>query len=308
MSPTPSGQAPLPTFLIIGAERGATRWLRSNLDRHPEVFAPPITPDWFTDVEAMRSRGRRWYQQQFDAWAGEPVLGEASVSYMKRVSRAGPGGAAHPSQRARGAAGGHPPAPGRSPGVGGAPVREARLPAGRRRHRRPRAAPRSDRRPPRPHRGRPLRHLPLPVRPALRRAAHGGRPRRRPRPARQGLRVGAAPHRRLTRVHAPGPRPGPLQRPGHRHRPRAHRRAASDPAHGVPARHRGARGDARARPVLVGPGIAAVRAPGGRHQGAHRHPDGRSAARARRGRAGRGRPAGVDDAGDVQQQTPAASS
>ncbi len=81
MSPA-SGGVPLPTFLIIGAERGATRWLRSNLDRHPEVFAPPVDLAWFSDVEAMRARGGRWYQSQFDAWDGEPVLGESSGSYL----------------------------------------------------------------------------------------------------------------------------------------------------------------------------------------------------------------------------------
>jgi len=81
MSPA-SGGIPLPSFLIIGAERCATRWLRSNLDLHPEIYAPPVDLAWFSDVAAMRARGGRWYQSQFDAWDGEPVLGESSGSYL----------------------------------------------------------------------------------------------------------------------------------------------------------------------------------------------------------------------------------
>jgi hypothetical protein len=82
-----SGQPPPPTFLIVGAERCATRWLRSNLDRHPEILAPPGDVGWFSDLEAMQTRGRRWYQAQFDSWNGEPVLGEASVGYLKPGNR-----------------------------------------------------------------------------------------------------------------------------------------------------------------------------------------------------------------------------
>ena len=86
MSPSSAGQAPLPSFLVIGAERSATRWLRFNLDRHPEVFSPPVEINWFSDAEMMRARGRRWYQSQFDAWEGEPVLGESSARYLKLAS------------------------------------------------------------------------------------------------------------------------------------------------------------------------------------------------------------------------------
>ncbi len=82
-----SGQPPPPTFLIVGAERSATRWLRFNLDRHPEILAPPVDIGFFSDLAAMQARGRRWYQGQFDSWNGEPVLGEASVGYLKPGNR-----------------------------------------------------------------------------------------------------------------------------------------------------------------------------------------------------------------------------
>ena len=101
VSMTPSQQAPLPTFLIIGAERSATRWLRFNLDRHPEVFAPPVELNWFSDAEGMRTRGRRWYQLQFDAWGGEPVLGEASPSLPQAGQPSRPGRRTHPAQHPR---------------------------------------------------------------------------------------------------------------------------------------------------------------------------------------------------------------
>jgi hypothetical protein len=87
MAPADHDAAPLPSFLIIGAERSATRWLRFNLDRHPQVFAPPIELNWFNDVDTMRARGSRWYQLQFDTWRDEPVLGESSPAYLKRISR-----------------------------------------------------------------------------------------------------------------------------------------------------------------------------------------------------------------------------
>ena len=43
--------APHPTFVIIGAKRAATRWLRFNLDRHPDICAPPLHLDYFSDPD-----------------------------------------------------------------------------------------------------------------------------------------------------------------------------------------------------------------------------------------------------------------
>jgi hypothetical protein len=73
--------APFPTFLIVGMRHNATRWLRFNLDAHPEVFAPPIHPWFFTDPERMSRLGLRWYRDQFLDWDGEPFHGECSPSY-----------------------------------------------------------------------------------------------------------------------------------------------------------------------------------------------------------------------------------
>lgn len=74
--------APHPTFVIIGAERAATRWLRFHLDQHPDICAPPLHLDYFGDPERMATLGFRWYRRQFTTFKGEPFVGEASPSYM----------------------------------------------------------------------------------------------------------------------------------------------------------------------------------------------------------------------------------
>ena len=73
---------PLPTFLIIGAQKSATRWLRSNLGRHPHVYAAPHEVEFFNNGERFGSRGADWYRGQFAGWAGEHVVGEATPGYM----------------------------------------------------------------------------------------------------------------------------------------------------------------------------------------------------------------------------------
>jgi hypothetical protein len=78
-----AGPAPLPTFLIIGAQKSGTRWLRMNLGRHPDVYA--VSEElWFFNNVADRydRRGEKWYRRQFEGWSGEPVIGEATPGYM----------------------------------------------------------------------------------------------------------------------------------------------------------------------------------------------------------------------------------
>jgi hypothetical protein len=73
---------PFPSFFLIGAERAGVRWLRFNLDRHPDICAPPLDLQYFAMPDLMRDRGSRWYRQHFDSWRGEPFLGEACSSYL----------------------------------------------------------------------------------------------------------------------------------------------------------------------------------------------------------------------------------
>jgi len=77
-----SRELPLPTFLVIGAQKCATRWLRFNLGLHPEVFAAPTELSFFNNGPRIKNFGVAWYREQFEGWAGEPVVGEATPGYM----------------------------------------------------------------------------------------------------------------------------------------------------------------------------------------------------------------------------------
>ncbi len=75
--------APLPTFLIIGAQKSATRWLRVNLGAHPDVFTADDELWFFNDVEGRFSYlGTEWYRAQFAGWDGETFVGESTPGYM----------------------------------------------------------------------------------------------------------------------------------------------------------------------------------------------------------------------------------
>jgi hypothetical protein len=71
---------PLPGFIIIGAQKGATRWFRLNLGRHPEIYAPEKELSFFNS-KAYR-RGLDHYRGLFEDWQGEPLVGEATPGYM----------------------------------------------------------------------------------------------------------------------------------------------------------------------------------------------------------------------------------
>jgi hypothetical protein len=73
---------PLPTFLIIGAQKSATRWLRINLGAHPDVFTVPHEVMYFNNRRRCRKLGTEWYRAQFAGWEGQPAVGEATPSYM----------------------------------------------------------------------------------------------------------------------------------------------------------------------------------------------------------------------------------
>ena len=73
---------PLPTFLIIGAQKSATRWLRLNLGLHPDVFAARAEIEFFNNGNVYRDQGPAWYREQFEGWNGEAIVGEATPGYM----------------------------------------------------------------------------------------------------------------------------------------------------------------------------------------------------------------------------------
>jgi hypothetical protein len=73
---------PLPDFLIIGAQKSATRWLRVNLGLHPEVFTADAELSFFDRPGKIDALGLDWYRHQFDGWSGERLVGEATPGYM----------------------------------------------------------------------------------------------------------------------------------------------------------------------------------------------------------------------------------
>jgi hypothetical protein len=91
MTPGSSSADPrlvLPNFLIIGMQRSGTRWLRTNLDQHPDVFMPSFELSYFTKAKRQNRPGRKWYSGQFEAWDGEPFIGECSPAYLMPSSSA----------------------------------------------------------------------------------------------------------------------------------------------------------------------------------------------------------------------------
>jgi hypothetical protein len=75
-------ELPLPTFLIIGAQKSATRWLRLNLGLHPAIFTADREIEFFNSAEHYERQGTSWYRQQFEGWDGELAVGEATPGYM----------------------------------------------------------------------------------------------------------------------------------------------------------------------------------------------------------------------------------
>ena len=73
---------PLPRFVIIGAQKSATRWLRQNLGEHPDIFTPDSEMHFWNLEQRVRIRGLAWYRDQFQGWNGEPIVGEATPGYM----------------------------------------------------------------------------------------------------------------------------------------------------------------------------------------------------------------------------------
>jgi len=71
-----------PTFLIIGAQKCATRWLRTNLGRHPDIFTSRSEMHFWNNGHRVEKLGVDWYRDQFDGWNGEPIVGEATPGYM----------------------------------------------------------------------------------------------------------------------------------------------------------------------------------------------------------------------------------
>lgn len=74
---------PKPDFVILGAQKSATRWLRVNLGRHPEIFTVARELHYWNGGDAAGVlRPMTWYRRQFAGWTGEAFVGEATPGYM----------------------------------------------------------------------------------------------------------------------------------------------------------------------------------------------------------------------------------
>jgi hypothetical protein len=70
-----------PTFIVIGAERAGTRWLRNNLAAHPGIHLPWPTNPYFAERSA--GGGLRGHLLQFAGAGDAPVIGEVAPNYLQ---------------------------------------------------------------------------------------------------------------------------------------------------------------------------------------------------------------------------------
>ena len=72
----------LPTFIVIGAEKCATRWLRTNMGEHPDIFTAESELHFWNNGHRVNKLGMDHYAELFEGWTGEPIVGEATPGYM----------------------------------------------------------------------------------------------------------------------------------------------------------------------------------------------------------------------------------
>lgn len=79
----------LPNFIVIGAAKAGSTSLWQYLRGHPQIFmAEEKEPEFFIE-SGNWSRGRRWYESQFDRAGDAIAVGEASVRYTTHPFRPG---------------------------------------------------------------------------------------------------------------------------------------------------------------------------------------------------------------------------
>lgn len=69
----------LPEFIIAGASKTGSTWLVRCFDEHPEVFAPLITPEYFS---TNFDKGQAWYESLYANPGDAKVLVDKSTSYI----------------------------------------------------------------------------------------------------------------------------------------------------------------------------------------------------------------------------------
>ena len=69
----------LPQYIIAGASKTGSTWLVRCFDEHPEVFAPLITPEYFS---TNFDKGQDWYESLYAQPGDAKVLVDKSTSYI----------------------------------------------------------------------------------------------------------------------------------------------------------------------------------------------------------------------------------
>jgi hypothetical protein len=76
---TDSRRSGLPDFIVIGAAKAATTWVRNQLAMRPDVFLPAPEPHFFS---REYHRGEAWYRDWFSDAADGQMIGEKSADYL----------------------------------------------------------------------------------------------------------------------------------------------------------------------------------------------------------------------------------
>lgn len=69
----------MPSFIVIGAVKGATTWVQTQLQAHPDLFLPDVEPHYFS---SEFERGEGYYRALFAAPPQAKLLGEKSADYL----------------------------------------------------------------------------------------------------------------------------------------------------------------------------------------------------------------------------------
>lgn len=72
---------PTPDFLVIGAQKGGTTWLRHHLRAHPAVSMPESEVHFFDKAHHF-SNGHDWYEAHFQDAAPNQTIGEKTPDYL----------------------------------------------------------------------------------------------------------------------------------------------------------------------------------------------------------------------------------
>ncbi|MEX0322900.1 MAG: polysaccharide deacetylase family protein [Puniceicoccaceae bacterium] len=68
-------------FFLSGFQKSGTTWLHRCLRDHPEVYVPEEDEVHYFDIH--HHSGTDYYQPHYDEWAGEPLIGDTTSSYMR---------------------------------------------------------------------------------------------------------------------------------------------------------------------------------------------------------------------------------